>query len=239
MSLTRDVARPSCEFIHCPCEVCLTFRKDAKTWQPGVCCTVAGCKCKQCRRHYDSTGHWDPTRVASAQLYLDMVGFNVSVSCEQGPLDATIRPTNPSCQPVPMGPVTQPSRHRHCEQYHNRRTQQVLMRPPIVSDLQPVLASSDKLHTLVAQHTALVRQVPRHPNSHTLVLATTMAALVCASLAQGPSWDKAHLLVESGSEHPPLISTRMGNQLGLEGQVVSASTQSNGDVLPLSDLGNL
>jgi len=66
-----------------------------------------------------------------------------------------------------------------------------------------------------------------------------MAALVCASLAQGPSWDKARLLVDSGSEHRPLISTRMANQLGLEGQVVHAATQANGDILPLSDVGNL
>jgi len=113
------------------------------------------------------------------------------------------------------------------------------MQPPIVSALQPVLASSAKLHTPVAQHTALVRRVPQHPNSHTPVLATTMAELVCASLAQGPSWDKARLLVDSGSEHPPLISTRMAKQLGLEGQVVSAATQANGDVLPLSDVGSL
>ena len=113
------------------------------------------------------------------------------------------------------------------------------MRPPSVSALQPVLASSDKLHTPVAQHTALVRRVPQHPNSHTPVLATTMAALVCASLAQGPSWDKARLLVDSGSEHPPLISARIANQLGLEGQVVSAATQANGDVLSLSDVGSL
>jgi len=160
LSLTRDVAPPSCEFIHCSCEVCLTFRKDARTWQPAVSRTVAWCKCPRCRRHYDSTGHWDPTRVASAQLYLDMVGFNVSVSCEQGPLDAAIRTTHPSRQPVPMGPVTQPSRHRHREQYHNRRTQQALIRPPIVSALQPVLASSAKLHTPVAQHTALVSGYP-------------------------------------------------------------------------------
>jgi len=125
-SLARDVAHLSCEFIHCPCVVCMTFRKDAKTWQPGVCRSVAGCKCPRCRRHYGSTGHWDPTRVVSAQLYLDMVGFNVSVSCEQGPLDATMRPTNQIHQPVPMGPVTQPSRHRHREQYLDRRTQQAL-----------------------------------------------------------------------------------------------------------------
>jgi len=102
-----------------------------------------------------------------------------------------------------------------------------------------VLASSAKLHTLVAQHTALVRRAPQHPNIHTPVLATTVEALVCVSLAQGPSWDKAHLLVDSGSEHPPLISTRMTNQLGLEGQVVSAATQANSDILSLSDVGSL
>jgi len=88
--LTRDVARPSCEFIHCPCAVCLPFRKDAKTWQPGVCCSVAGCKCPRCRRHYDSTGRWDSTLAASAQLYIDMVGFTVSVSCAQGTLSTTM-----------------------------------------------------------------------------------------------------------------------------------------------------
>jgi len=52
-------------------------------------------------------------------------------------------------------------------------------------------------------------------------------------------WDKARLLVDSGSEHPPLISTRMANQLGLEGQLVNAATQANGDILPLSDVGSL
>jgi len=66
-----------------------------------------------------------------------------------------------------------------------------------------------------------------------------MAALVCATLTKGPSWDKARLLIDSGSEHPSLISTRMANQLGLEGQVVSAATQANSDILPLSDMGSL
>ena len=89
-----------------------------------------------------------------------------------------------------------------------------------------MLVSSAKLHAQVVQHTALVRRAPQHPDIHTPVLVTTMAALVCASLAQGPSWDKARLLVDSGSEHPPLISTRMAKQLGLEGQVVSAATQA-------------
>jgi len=66
-----------------------------------------------------------------------------------------------------------------------------------------------------------------------------MAALVCACLAKGPAWDEARLLVDSGSEHPPLISTRMAGQLGFEGQVVSAATQANGEILLLSDVGYL
>jgi len=168
-----------------------------------------------------------------------MVGFDVSVACAQDPLLSTMHSTNQSDQPVTMGPVTQPSRHRHHEPHYDRRTQQSLKRFPLVSTLQPVLVSSAKLHAPVAQHMALVRRVPQQPHMHTPVLATTMAALVCASLAQGPSWDTARLLVDSGSEHPPLISTRMANQLGLEGRVVSAATQANGDILPLSDVGNL
>ena len=128
---------------------------------------------------------------------------------------------------------------RHCEQHQNRRAEQAISRAPVVSVRQPVLTSSHKIHKPVAQHTALVRRLPQQPTSHTPVLATTMAALVCASLAQGPSWDEARLLLDSGSEHLPLISTRMANQLGLEDQVVCAATQANGDVLPLSNSGNL
>jgi len=90
-----------------------------------------------------------------------------------------------------------------------------------------------KITTPVAQHQALVSQMPKQPTSQTPVVATTMAALVCASLAQGPAWDEARLLVDSGSEHPPPISTRMTAQLGREGQVVSVVTQANGEILPL------
>ena len=79
--------------------------------------------------------------------------------------------------------------------------------------LDVVVMSPRKITTPVAQHQALVRQMHKQPTSQTPVVATTMAALVRASLAQGPAWDEAHLLVNSGSEHPPLISTR-GNVHG-------------------------
>ena len=81
--------------------------------------------------------------------------------------------------------------------------------------------------------------MPKQPTNQTPVVATTMAVLMCASLAQGLASDEARLLVDSGSEHPALISTRMAAQLSLEGQVVSAATQANGEILQLSDVGCL
>jgi len=102
-----------------------------------------------------------------------------------------------------------------------------------------VVMSPRKITTPVTQHQALVRRMPKQPTNQTPVAATTMTALVCVSLAQGPAWDEARLLVDSGSEHPPLIITRMAVQLGLEGRVVSAAKQANCKILPLSDVGCL
>ena len=99
--------------------------------------------------------------------------------------------------------------------------------------------SPRKITTLLTQHHALVRQMPKQPTNQTPVVATTMTALVCASLTQGPAWDEARLLADSDSEHPSLISTHIAAQLGLEGQVVSATTQANGEIPPLSDVGFL
>ena len=144
------MSRPSCDFIHCPCAVCSPFRKDANTWQPGVGRAVARCTCPRCRRNYDATGHWDTTRAASAQLYLDMVGFDVSVASTQDPL-LVKQPTHPRDRSVPMGPVTQPSRHRNHAKYLERRTQQSLKRFPLVSALLPAYATWEKLPTLVAR----------------------------------------------------------------------------------------
>jgi len=68
-----------------------------------------------------------------------------------------------------------------------------------------------------------------------VVAATWLHWFVCP-------WLKDHhgrLLVDSGSEHPHLSTTRVAKPLGIVGQVVGTATQANGDVLPLSDIGNL
>jgi len=113
LSITRDLNRPPCDFIHCSCARCQTFRKDSDTWQPGSCRTAVGCKCPRCRQYYDSTGHWDPKRAAHAKLHCDMASFNVSEVCD------TLQPTFicSQTQSVIIGPTNRSARHRQLEQY--------------------------------------------------------------------------------------------------------------------------
>jgi len=189
--------------------------------------------------YYDSTGHLDPKRTANAKLHCGMTGFNVSKVCD------TLLSTSmcSRTQSVIIGPTNRPAWYRQLERYRQRRAAQAVPRASLMeghaTTPEVVVMSPRKITTPVAQHQALVRQMPKQPTSQTPVVATTMVALVCASLTQGLAWDEAHLLVDSDSEHPPLISTRMAAQLGLEGQVVSAATQPIDEILPLSDGGCL
>ena len=88
LSVTRDLNRPPCDFIHCSCAKCQAFRKDSETWQPGSCQTVVGCKCPRYRQYNDATGHWAPKQAAHAKLHCDMASFNVSKVCD------TLQPTS-------------------------------------------------------------------------------------------------------------------------------------------------
>jgi len=183
LSITRDLNRPPCDFIHCSCAQCRTFRKDSDTWQPGSCRTMVGCKCPRCRQYYDSTGHWDPKREAHAKLHCNMAGFNVSKVCD------TLQPTSICSQThsVIIGPSNRPASHRQLEQYRQRRAAQEVTPVSLMEGqaptLEAVVMSPRKITTAVAQHRALVRQMPKQPTNETPVVATNMAALVCASLA--------------------------------------------------------
>ena len=44
---------------------------------------------------------------------------------------------------------------------------------------------------------------------------------------------------DSGSEHPPLISQSLADQMGLRGPLAGGATQANGEYLPLYDVGQL
>jgi len=66
-----------------------------------------------------------------------------------------------------------------------------------------------------------------------------MSAMVCAALAQGPESTKARVLVDSGSEHPPLLSQKFADSLSLGGPLVGGATQAIGVFLPLRDVGSV
>ena len=46
---------------------------------------------------------------------------------------------------------------------------------------------------------------------------TVLPILLAASMSVGPIWERARLLVDSGSEHPPLISQSLADLMGLRG----------------------
>jgi len=65
------------------------------------------------------------------------------------------------------------------------------------------------------------------------------AAMVCTAVAHGSEWAKVRVLVDSGSEHPLLISQSMADKLGLTGPISGGATQADGAFLPLRDVGNV
>jgi len=58
-SAKRDYTQNSCEFIHCKCCICVSFKNSVGGWcsVPYRCCV--GCKCVRCRPFFSATGHWD------------------------------------------------------------------------------------------------------------------------------------------------------------------------------------
>jgi len=68
---------------------------------------------------------------------------------------------------------------------------------------------------------------------------TILPILLAASMSVGPTWERARLLVDSGSEHPPLIHQSLADLMGLRGPVAGGATQANSDYLPLYDVGQL
>jgi len=60
---------------------------------------------------------------------------------------------------------------------------------------------------------------------------TILPILLAASMSVGPAWERARLLVDSGSENPPLISQSLADRMGLHGPLAGGATQANRDYL--------
>ena len=84
--------------------------------------------------------------------------------------------------------------------------------------------------TSPAQHTECVRrrQGQHHPLQH-----------IIPPMAVRPHWQPARVLVDSGSEHPPLISQDLEDHMGMTGVRAGGATQADGACLPLFDIGCL
>jgi len=58
-------------------------------------------------------------------------------------------------------------------------------------------------------------------------------------MAVRPHWQPARVLVDSGSEHAPLISQDLEDRMGMTGVRAGGATQADGACLPLFDIGCL
>ena len=70
-------------------------------------------------------------------------------------------------------------------------------------------------------------------------IPSMFAVMVCTAVAHGSEWAKARVLVDSGSEHPLLISQSMADKLELTGPILEEDTQVDGAFWPLWDVGNV
>jgi len=84
--------------------------------------------------------------------------------------------------------------------------------------------TANKLHLLhqrktgsITQHMGYVRRVRSTGLDTNWKNTTVLPILLAASMSVGPIWERARLLVDSGSEHPPLISQSLADQMGLRG----------------------
>ena len=87
-----------------------------------------------------------------------------------------------------------------------------------------------------AQHTSRMRKSMLVHDPMGQNVPSMFTAMVCTAVAPGPKWAKARVLVDSGSENPPLISQT--DRLGLDGPISGEAT-ADGAFLPLRDDGNV
>jgi len=106
--------------------------------------------------------------------------------------------------------------------------------------------TGNKLHLIQQRKTGSIAQhmvyVKRHGIRSTGLdirgtETTILRILLAASMWVGPEWERARLLVDSGSEHPPLISQSLADLMGLHGTPAGGATQANGDCLPVYEAG--
>jgi len=94
----------------------------------------------------------------------------------------------------------------------------------------------------MTQHMGYIKRIAEFADSGHEVNKTNtslLSILVAASMAVGPAWEHARLLMYSGSEHPPLISQLLSDWMVLHGPPAGGVTQANGDYLLLYEVGKL
>jgi len=182
--------------------MCAAFRTSAGVWRTVPCTLQVSCKCARRRQCFDVSGHWDFQRAHQRGL--------------EGRRQDREPATHKSLLQLAMQQDTAvPHVGTECQlswqqvQSERHRVRQALDRRQQTHGHKHVVSLSQTATTCPAQFVTGVRrsgsQTPFTLGTQSHIPAL-MAAMVGSALALGPEWEKACLLVDSGSEHPLLIS---------------------------------
>jgi len=246
-TLPRDNSRPQCEFIHCACKVCQLFRTNKGDWKDSQCTKMVGYKCVQCRVCFDSSGHWCVQRESvkgCTGSTCEGLGSGNLIPFTSIMTTAQHSDLLPTCRTQVQLSVHQMAHKRKRIRRALDRRWQSRHEPFVVPDtlLEPTttqvqLSSQNMVNeqrrtrsraalamwkpsaNLVPVTGQILQASPTR--SH---IPSMFATMVCTAVAHGSEWAKARVLVDSGSEHPPLISQNMADKLGLAGPISGEGT---------------
>jgi len=258
--LNPTLNQPTCEFIHCPCSVCDQFRAVHTSWKTAPCLQQPGCKCPLCRSAFNSQGHWDPAKMdrlcTIRGLSMESMGVRTIVkgvwqTLQRTPLRQWLSLEPPRCYVAPTVRTWTPQEWREIKKdarlvlrdrrqafFESKDRQRLQIHSEKVTANKLLLLHQRKTGS-IAQHMGYVKRVSSTGLDTKGKHTTILPILLAASMSVGPTWERARLLVDSWSEHPPLISQSLADWMGLRGPLAGGATQANGDYLPLYDVGQL
>jgi len=225
--LSPPLDRPTCEFIHCPCSVCDQFRAGPTSWKTAPCLKQLGCKCPHCRLAFNLQGHWDPVKMdrlcaiqglSGERTCAGTIVGGVWPTLQRTPLHQWLSLEPPRCHVAPMVRTWTPQEWRDirknaCLGLRDNRKAFLESEDRQHLHIHSEKVTANKLHLIhqrktgsIAQHMGYVKRI-QFTGLDTRGTDTTILPILLATfMLVGPTRERARLLVDSGSEHLPLIS---------------------------------
>ena len=233
-----------------PCSVCDQFKEGPTSWKNAPCLKQPGCKCPHGRSAFNSQGYWDPDKMdrlcairglrgekTSSQTILK----GISQTLQWTPICKWLSVEPPRCYVAPMVRTWTPQEWRDLKNdphlgIRDNRKAFLASEDSCRLHIHSEKVTGNKSHSIhqrkagsIAQHMGYVKCVRPSGIDTRGTHTTILPVLLAVSMSVAPAWERACLLVDSGSEHLALISQSLADQMGLHEPLAGGTTQANGD----------